>query len=251
MHWATRWQLLAVGVAAYALALLAMAPATLVSVGMADASDGRLRIAEIQGTLWSGTGQLEILDATGLAGFATHIGWHLRPHALLFGKLDYEVKIDAGPQPFQVGISWSRITLENADISLPAAVLGLGVARLAPLGLAGEVRVNVPTLSIGPTTTYGSATLLWRDAGSALSPVSPLGNYELRVEGEGARTRVTLHTLQGPLTLDGEGTWAINDRAFAFLATAYVPPEFHPRLAPFLRLIGVERSDGSFDLRFK
>jgi len=80
--------------------------------------------------------------------------------------------------------------------------------------------------------------------------VSPLGDYELRLEGEGPAGRATLHTLQGPLRLDGKGSWMHGDSP-AFLAMARVPPQHQQQLAPLLRLIAVERGDGSFELQLK
>lgn len=245
-----RWSLLAIGLGAYALALIATAPATLVDAGLRRASDGRLRLAEAQGTLWSGTGQLEIRDAGGRTGVAKTLDWRVVPGSLLRGHLVCEVGLEQAAKRFPVTIALSRIDLANADISLPAAVLGLGVPKLAPLGLTGDVLVHVTTLSIGRSATRGGATLQWRSAGSALTPVSPLGDYELRIEGEGPVVRATLRTLQGPLQLDGKGSWTRSDSP-AFLAIARVPAQHQQQLAPLLRLIAVERGDGSFELQLK
>jgi general secretion pathway protein N len=243
-----RWSLLAIGLGAYALGLIATAPATLVDAGVQGASDGRLRLAEAQGTLWSGSGQLEIRDTGGRTGVAKSLAWRVLPASLLRGHLICEVELDQSVRRFPVTISLSRIELANADISLPAAALGLGVPKLAPLELTGEVQLQVSSLSIGHSATRGSATLQWRAAGSALSPVSPLGDYELRLEGEGPAVRATLHTLQGPLRLDGKGSWTHGDSP-AFLAMARVPPQYQQQLAPLLRLIAVERGDGRFELQ--
>ena len=245
-----RWSLLAIGLGVYALALIATAPAALVDARLQAASDGRLRIAEAQGTLWSGTGQLEIRDARGRSGLAKRVAWRLLPGALLRARLAYEVELDPGSRPFPVTIFWSRLDIANADIRLPAVALGHVVPKLAALGLTGDMNLQIPTLSIGCDTTRGSATVQWRAAGSALSPISPLGDYELRIMGEGPTVRTTLHTLQGPLQLDGQGVWS-NGHKPEFLATAHMPPQLQQRLAPFLRLIAVERGDGSFELRLK
>lgn len=245
-----RWSLLAIGLGAYALALIATAPATLVDASLQRASAGRLRLAEAQGTLWSGTGQLEIRDSGGRTGVAKTLDWRVMPGSLLRGHLVCEVGLEQAAKRFPVTISLSRIDLANADINLPAAVLGLGVPKLAPLGLTGDVLVHVTALSIGRSATRGSATLQWRSAGSALTPVSPLGDYELRIEGEGPVVRAALLTLQGPLQLDGKGSWTHGDSP-AFLAIARVPLQHQQQLAPLLRLIAVERGDGSFELQLK
>ena len=235
---------------AYAIALAATAPATLVDARLQAASDGRLRLADAQGTLWSGTGQLELRDARGHRGLGEPVAWRFAPAALLRARFAYEVALASASRPFPVTLSWSRIELADADIGLPAAALGHLLPKLATLGLKGELALQVPRLSLGRGATRGSATMQWRGAGSALSPVSPLGDYELRISGDGPSVRTTLRTLQGPLQLDGQGTWSAR-RAPEFQATARLPPDLRQEMAPFLRLITVERSDGSFEFRLQ
>ncbi|MGH8730991.1 MAG: type II secretion system protein N, partial [Burkholderiales bacterium] len=235
---------------AYALALIATAPATLVDAGLQRASHGRLRLAEAQGTLWSGSGQIEIRDAGGRIGVAKSLAWRFLPESLLRGRLVCEVELDQSARRFPVTISLSRIEIANAEISLPATVLGLGVPKLAPLGLTGDVRLRVASLSIERKEMQGNATLQWRDAGSVLTPISPLGDYELRLDGEGATVHAYLRTIQGPLRLEGKGSWA-NGNHPVFLATARVPAQHQQQLAPLLRLIAVERGEGSFELVLK
>jgi general secretion pathway protein N len=245
-----RWSLLAIGLGAYALALIATAPATLVDAGLQRASHGRLRLAEAQGTLWSGSGQIEIRDAGGRTGVAKSLAWRFLPESLLRGRLVCEVELDQSAKRFPVTISLSRIEIANAEISLPATVLGLGVPKLAPLGLTGDVLLRVASLSIERKEMQGNATLQWRDAGSVLTPISPLGDYELRLDGEGATVHAYLRTIQGPLRLEGKGSWA-NGNHPVFLATARVPAQHQQQLAPLLRLIAVERGEGSFELVLK
>jgi len=234
----------------YVLALIATAPATLLDARLHDASGGRLRLAEARGTLWSGSGQLEVRDERGRAGLAKPLAWRFLPADLARARIGYQVALDPAARPFPVAIFWSRIELSDADIELPAAALAHALPRLAALGLSGNLSVHVPRLSIGSGATRGSATVQWRGAGSALSPVAPLGDYELRIAGEGPTIRASLQTLQGPLQLDGGGIWA-NGRPPEFLASARVPSELYPRLAPFLRLITVERPDASFEFRLQ
>ena len=94
----------------------------------------------------------------------------------------------------------------------------------------------------------GDATLQWRSAGSALTPISPLGEYEMQFKAVGPDLYATLRTLEGPLQLDGKGTWSSRGPA-NFLATARVPEQQQEQLAPLFRLIAVERGAGTFELR--
>jgi general secretion pathway protein N len=243
-----RWQLIAFGLGVYALGILATAPATLIDASLRQASDGRIRLAEAHGTVWSGRGQIELLDPKRRAGIAKPVAWRLRPASLLSGKLHYEVSLGHSGGPFPATISFSRIGVTNANIELPAAVLGLVEPQLASLELAGDVLVRIARLSLARGAMEGSGTLQWRGAGSALAPVSPLGDYELRFKGDGAAVRASLRTLKGPLQVDGEGTWT-GGHHLKFRGTARIPTQHRQKLAPLLRLIAVERGDGVFTLQ--
>jgi general secretion pathway protein N len=245
-----RWRLLAVGLGAYALGLITNVPATFVDAGLQRASNGRLRLAEAQGTLWSGAGQIEVRDAGRQSGVAKSIAWRFLPGSLLRGHLVCEVELDQGITRFPVTISFSRIELADVETTLPATALGLAVPELAPLQLTGDMKLHVARLVIGRNGTQGNATLQWRAAGSALAPVSPLGDYELRFENEGAAAHASLRTLQGPLQLEGGGAWTIGARPTLSI-TARVQPQQRQQLAPLLQLIAVERGDGSFQIQLK
>ena len=243
-----RWiaPVLALGVFAAALAVLA--PATLIDERLEQASGGRLRLAEARGSLWSGAGWIEIRDAEGRAGVARRLAWRVLPWSLLRGRLVAEIDLDQAAKPFPVTLSLSGLQIADAGINLPAAALGLGVPKLAPFRLTGEVRVDISRLSIERSRVDGDATLQWRAAGSALTPISPLGDYEMRFKAAGPAVHAVLSTLEGPLQLDGQGTWS-NGGPPSFLATARVPPQHQEQLSPLFRLVAVERGAGTFELR--
>ena len=246
----SRWRLIGFGLAVYALSLIATAPAALIDARLDQASAGGLRLAEASGTLWSGTGLIEIRDANRRSGIAKSVAWRVRPAYLLRGQLLYEVELDHSARRFPVSISPSRIEVADADINLPAAALGLGVPKLAALGLTGDMLLHIARLAFARGSVQGNATLQWHGAGSAFAPVSPLGDYELRLEGNGAAVQASLRTLQGPLQLDGQGSWS-SGRNPTFQGNARVPPQHMQQLAPLLRMIAVERGDGRFELSLR
>lgn len=242
-----RWAWLAFGLGAYGIALVVLVPATLIDARLQSASHGRLRLAEAHGTLWSGAGWIEIRDAQGTAGIAQRLAWRVQPLSLLRARLLAEVRFDQAAKPFPVTLSFSRMEIADAGIRVPAAVLGLGLPRLAPLRLSGEVLISVPRLSVERGRVDGEATLQWRAAGSALTPVAPLGDYEVQIKAVGPAVHALLSTLEGPLLFEGKGTWSNGTRP-NFLVNARVPASYQDQLAPLLRLIAVERGAGNFEL---
>jgi general secretion pathway protein N len=246
----SRWLLAGLILGAYALGLVVMAPASLIDSGLQQASEGRLRLTDTRGTLWSGTGQLEIRDRNERTAVARSISWRVLLLYFLRGRLRAEIVLDQAAKQFPVTISLSQIEVAEADINLPASALGVAEPKLAPLGLTGDVLLHVARLALGRKAIDGNATLQWRGAGSAFTRVSPLGDYELRFEAAGTNVRATLRTLQGPLQLDGQGSWTRGGNP-TFLGTARVPPEQRQQLVPLMRMIAVERGEGTFELVLK
>lgn len=242
------WRAVAFGLAVYVVALLASAPATLLDVELQHSSAGRLRLAQARGTIWSGAGDLEVLGSDGRIGIARPFAWTFRPQALLRGELRFDVALGERAKRFPVMISGSGFRLARAHVQLPAAVLGFAVPQLAPLELIGNVSLNVSQLADRGGKLHGKGVVQWRGAGSRLSPVSPLGDYALRLDADGTMVHASVRTLRGPVALAGSGAWAIGGRP-TFTAIAVVPPQDEPKLGPLLRLIGVARGGGRFELQ--
>ena len=245
-----RWQLIAAGALMYLLLLIVLAPATVVDGVLERASEGMLRIADARGTLWSGAGRLQILDATRQGGITKNIVWQLQPASLLRGHVACDIELDSPAKRFTVTILRARVELADADINVPATILGIASPQLASFGLGGDLIVHVADLTIGNGGVQGNGTVMWRAASSALTRVSPLGNYELRFAQSGAAMTALLRTLDGPLQLDGSGSWAPGVKP-AFNAIARVSPQHRQQLEPLLRMISVERGAGNYEFKLQ
>jgi len=242
------WAWLAGGIGLYAVALAILAPARLLDARLDAASEGRLRLVSGEGTLWSGQAVAELRDDAGRRRWAAPLGWRLRPAALLAGRLDYRIVTAPGASLASLSLSPSRVELSGLDLALPANALAATLPDLAPWGVGGEVRVVADRLGFGPAHASGGLKLQWLAAGSLLSPVAPLGDYVLEAEARDAGWQARLHTLAGPLQLSGQGAWPAGGVP-DFEASARLPPELQAELSPFLRLVAVERGDGSFQWR--
>lgn len=235
---------------AYAAGLIITLPATLIDAGIAQASRGIVRLADAQGSLWSGSGQLEIREKGRNIYNGHSLEWRIRPWFLLRAQLAFDIRLDQSGRPAPLTISFTRAELTGADLSLPAAVVGLIEPKLAPFRLGGELSLHVTRLTIGRNRVEGNAVLHWRDAASALTTVSPLGNYALDITGSGSTIHGVMRTLQGPLQMDGQGSLTTSGR-IAFAGTASVPAPLQQQMAPLLRLFAIERSEGNFDIQLR
>ncbi len=234
----------------YLLLLIVRAPASVADAVLERASEGRLRIADARGTVWSGAGQLQILDAARQAGVTKSIVWHMQPASLLRGRVACDIELEPPAKRFTVTMSRARIELSDADISVPAAILGIAAPQLAPFGLGGDLIVHVADMTIGNGGVQGHGTVEWHAASSALTRVSPLGNYELRFAQAGTGMTAVLRTLDGALQLDGSGSWGPGVRP-AFNASARVAPQHREQLEPLLRTISVARGAGNYEIRLQ
>ncbi len=245
-----RWHWLAAGSLAYLLMLVGIAPATLVDGFLASATDGRMRLAEPHGSVWSGAGRIQLLDKNRQFGIAKEIAWRWLAGELIVGRLAWEIGLDGSTRRFRIAASRARIDVTDADIRVPAAVLAMVEPQLAALGLGGEFDIHIADLMMTKASVQATALIVWRAATSAHTKVSPLGDYELRIEHAGLASSARLRTLAGPLQLDGSGEWAQSGRP-SFYATAHVPPQQRDQLDPFMRMIAVERGAGNYEFQWR
>jgi general secretion pathway protein N len=192
--------------------LLWRAPATLVDTLLKAVSDDRLRLADAQGTVWSGGGTFVRRQSDGTAIAWMPLAWQFMPSALLEGALGWRGTPDSGLQgELRVGVSGYALegvsTRANADTVLP-----LLPGPIAKLGWQGELRLQGAHWQCAWTgLCTGRLQLDWVDAQVALLPQQRLGDYEVtlvaRQEGKsGQLLAFEVRTLTGALKVEGEGS---------------------------------------------
>lgn len=230
-------------------ALLSTAPSTLLDAGLQSASAGQLRLVSAQGSIWSGHGALEIRNSDGEAVYTRPLQWTVDKSRLLIGQfsLTYRVAHQALPGRVQVNLFSAVVT--DLDVDIPVTALETLIPAAKGYGLGGTLNLNSKRLRFTRDGTEGNVMLRWQHASSTLAPVSPLGSFQLQLDGEVGQLKFSalLATLQGPLQLEGAGTISISQQS-AMQITAMLPESHYAELAPFMRLIGVETAGNSFVL---
>lgn len=239
-----------VGLIVYLIALVVTAPAALLDQKINTASAGTVRLVNASGTVWSGHGDLEIRQNGKALGQAHPVSWKLEPTELARAILGFSIFLEGGTRPIPLRIGFSSVELRDLSLKLPAGGLVLLSDQLVPLEPRGEVALQIDHVTFGPQQPEAAIQLEWRNAGSAMTDVAPLGDYRIQCEMRDGRVSITMDTLHGPLILSGRGSWPQGSRP-EFKGTARLPAELQTRMASMLRLIAAERGPGEFEIRIK
>lgn len=194
--------------------VLRSAPATLVDAALSSATDGRLRVLDARGSVWSGSGTFASLAADGRSAQPWLRGeWHTGLDALASG-----------------GLRWRLTENERTVVDLRLGAGGIDIGRMsfdAPLralldsvphpvaraGWRGAIELASPGARCGwHGECTGTALLTWIGAGVDLVPERRFGDYELSIDADGRRGRFALRTIAGELRVDGAGGWEENGR---------------------------------------
>jgi general secretion pathway protein N len=100
-------------------------------------------------------------------------------------------------------------------------------------------------LTYAEDALQGNATARWREAGSAMSSVHPLGDYQIDINASRDKISATLSTQGGALLLGGQGDWS-RPQGFHFYGTARATNQ--TELNELLHHLGPESSPGVYQI---
>lgn len=243
----------AAGIASVLLTVLMFLPASWLAPMVEKQTAGRLTLGDTHGTLWRGSAFIG-----GAAGGSDAVmpllpgrfSWRLSPMVLI-GRVDAELENDAAlTQPVSVTGNWQQWQVSTGAILLPAERLAALGAPLNTVQPSGQMRLSWQPLQLarqdGKTGVTGSMNLELNDLASRMSPIKPLGTYDLALDWRGLQASVILKTIKGPLLLSGSGTVSNGHMQFSGKAEAEAGQE--DRLANFLNLLGQRRKEGGKDV---
>ena len=237
------------GILTVAATVFVFLPATWMSAIVERQTAGRLTLGDAQGTLWRGSAFIG--GAPGGADPVTPLlpgrfSWRLSPMVLL-GQVDAEVENpQALSQALKVTGSWYEWQVGASSINLPAERLaGLG-APLNTVQPSGRMQLSWTPLQVArngnKVEVNGTMTLQMNDIASRLSPIKPLGSYQMIMDWRGAQAALTLKTIKGPMLLSGSGS--LNNGRLQFSGKAEAEEGQEERLANLLNLLGQRRREG-------
>jgi general secretion pathway protein N len=206
-------------------------------------AQGRLRLVDARGTVWSGSAMLGLSDGRQVTLVPGRLSWKIGLAEIASGRVTADVSHPALAAPLAVSLAAQSIALKAGQAELPAALLAAFGAPLNTVRPGGALGLRWTDVEFKGGAFAGNLQIDWREAQSALSTVAPLGSYRLQVTGAGATASLQLETLHGPLRLQGSGTMKAGRVSFKGLASA--DPDMRPALIGLISLLGPRSGDNA------
>lgn len=235
------------GVLAYFFFLLQWMPAEVLAWLIAKQTQQRVLLTEPKGTFWEGRAKPFISNGTQSLQIEP-FRWHFAQNRLIRGQLAAQLDFSSGSSVL-LATTADSVTLENANLRLPASLLGILFPALSLWQPDGIFELKSPSFQLGREPSAGQADLVWRNATTSLSRVRPLGDYAFDINANQRGIDYTLKTLSGPLALGGNGYWrSRND--WTFTGNARPKPDRQAELHDLLQLFSRQRNGDQYLLQF-
>lgn len=227
---------------AVTIAALWLAPAALLDPRLARATGGILHLANADGTVRQGRGDL-VAGTTRIP-----IAWRVEFWPLLQGVVRTRLMsaTGAGTPRAAMAVGLDTLAFHDVDVTFPAAVVAAVLRQGDGVFVAGEINITAADIELTEGSSRGEARLAWHAAritfpGSAV-PVD-LGDVRTVVTAGGSAFSGPLGNDGGDLALRGEWAMHAHDSARVSLHVAPRRPGMSD-LERTLSAIGTADGDG-------
>lgn len=229
----------------YLLFLIVEMPVSWFAWGLNRFTHGSIQLDPIAGSLWQGTGRLVYFYPPTVPHDLGNAEWRINPFWLFVGRVQMNWRSDVQDTHFNttLRLGSGKVELIDTAASFPAQSVGMFYPPAGLISPQGQVRLHIKNLLLNGGGITGDGDIQWKNAGSALSTVQPLGDYRLEINGTGRTADLKLSTQRGALDLKGQGQWQFTTGRVLFNGTA-TPRERADELEPLLKFIGNDQGGG-------
>ena len=227
-------------------AVVVFAPASLVDSRLNAMTDGQVRLAATEGTVWRGRGTVVMGDGVPRIPLA----WQLDPWSLARGEalITLDAPADGvGPPRGRITLSVGRANVERLEFSVPAAAIAARIL-LPGLQAGGVVAVTAEDLAIAGAVERGKLRLDWRGARLAAEGQSTmdLGTVAATLAARGGALAGPLTARGGTIRIDGE--MAVAPGGVRLAARLVPEPTATAADRAVLAQLGTPAADGSVSI---
>lgn len=244
---------IALGSVFYLVFLVALFPAAQahrLAAGSLTRALPALKLAQLEGTVWSGRAGVVAYRQT-MLGQAT---WQASPFALLIGKASLTALLQN-----EHGYLQSRVAapLTGGSVNLSAVEGRLPVMELArfapylPVVLEGVVSLDLPSFVVDSTSRIVAAEgkVIWHQAGMSSPQQLVLGDLQLSLHTEGEQVVGDISDGGGPLKVNG-ALQLSPDGGYRINGTVSAAPDAPATLVQSLGWLGKPDAQGHYRLNY-
>jgi len=231
-----------------AVACAVFAPAALLDARLDALTQGRLRLADSSGTVWSGHG----IATNAQRSWSLPLGWKVDPLRLARGDVGITLQpAEAGDLPRGV-ILWrdATLSLEGVAFTLPAAVLGESTGAGNLLAFGGYLAFDAPRATWSSNGGDGAATVRWSGARvSGIAGNVALGIVNANLAPRNGRIEGRVENQGGDVRIDGEFAWS--PAAMEVNATLAALPSTPPAIVRAMGALGTPDANGAVHVQWR
>ena len=223
----------------FLVTLIRNVPTWILGNAISHYSAEKVKLYNQTGTFWKGSGLLVANDPhTSHSAPLLLIDWKIKLGLKKFIDINFTI----GDSPIaEAYIDSKGANLDNLNLSLSLSQVSQLSGVIKDLGLSGNMHLATNHLLIGKTFT-GNFNIDFTDISSSLSPVNPLGNYQIGLDA--ATGGIIVHT-NGNSTLILDGSGNIN----SLTLNAKITPDKKDKMKQFVTVMGIPKPDGSYEMK--
>jgi hypothetical protein len=212
-------------------------------------ADSPIQLHQAKGSAWNGSVRQVIWQAEADRIDLGQLNWKWQPGELLDGRIgfDFELGRTARNIHGSIMLGHNSLVLNNVRGKVDATLLGFVSRPLSLLQPQGNLLLDVANLSLTHKRIHGSARLEWQNAQSGIV-AAPLGDYraELNTDPDGRRALINVHTVQGPLRMNGNAEYLPGKEFRGTLRLTPPQAEGGQAYRPLLSLLGKPDANGTW-----
>ncbi|MCC2645328.1 MAG: hypothetical protein K0R49_125 [Burkholderiales bacterium] len=223
--------------------LIVNTPAWVLNIPLTKYTQGKLRLYNLTGSFWNGSGLLVALNKKSQQTDGSpliSLKWQVS-----LGVSKYiNVKLNLGTRDIaNIYLNNKGLNVDNLDLSLSVIQVSQLSDVITDLKLSGNLQINTKHLLIAKTQKTGIIYINAHDISSGVSPVNPLGSYKVALDIGTNLINVNTISDDTILSLNGNGSTS------ALTLKAAIDPSKTEQMKTFITLMGVPNADGTFNLK--
>jgi general secretion pathway protein N len=237
--------LIVLGLVAFGVILVVTMPASFIASQVGSSLPPQVTIDGAKGNMWAGEASVRAAPG-GVPITIEKVQWRFKPSRLADGKIAFDTSATSGGFEAKMELQRDGTRWHVRDLRVDGDASGFATIFpiLAAYKFLGPVTLTAASLDGNEHEVWGDAKIEWRDAGTALSQVRPLGTFRAEWHGDGASGRINASTLAGPLRVSGAGTTGTPAR-LDFSGEAGADASAGLSLDPLLDQIGQRKPNGA------